>query len=123
MGAPGPNLTALLAIRRSGSRLFERSRQFCPICRISMKELQAAMPSVRNIQQLSTVPQNSENPTYQWFLPVRQDHRGQNNSPETQESVEVKKRILITREIERENLGPAYQPEISLLSGVGGSAH
>uniref|UniRef100_A0A0A9QRJ8 Uncharacterized protein n=2 Tax=PACMAD clade TaxID=147370 RepID=A0A0A9QRJ8_ARUDO len=24
MGAPGPNLTALLAIRRSGSRLFER---------------------------------------------------------------------------------------------------
>uniref|UniRef100_A0A0A9AMJ6 RING-type domain-containing protein n=1 Tax=Arundo donax TaxID=35708 RepID=A0A0A9AMJ6_ARUDO len=61
----------------------------CPICRISLKELQAAMSSARGIQQLPTVPENSVNPTDQWFVPVHQDHRGQNNSSETQESVEV----------------------------------
>jgi hypothetical protein len=47
------------------------------------------MRSAPSIQQLPTVPENSVNPTHQWFLPVRQDHRGQNISPETQESIEV----------------------------------
>uniref|UniRef100_A0A0A9CT23 RING-type domain-containing protein n=1 Tax=Arundo donax TaxID=35708 RepID=A0A0A9CT23_ARUDO len=61
----------------------------CPICRISLKELQAAMSSAHSIQQLPTIPENSVNPTHQWFLPVDQDHEGQNNSPQTQESVGV----------------------------------
>jgi hypothetical protein len=47
------------------------------------------MPSSCSIQQLPAVPENSVNPTHQWFLPVHQDHRGQNDRPEMQESVEV----------------------------------
>ncbi|KAL6651222.1 hypothetical protein ACP70R_010147 [Stipagrostis hirtigluma subsp. patula] len=61
----------------------------CPICRISLKELQTSMSSARSIQQLPTVPDNSVNPTCQWLLPVHQDRRGQDNSPEAQESVEL----------------------------------
>ncbi|XP_062185401.1 putative RING-H2 finger protein ATL69 [Phragmites australis] len=61
----------------------------CPICRISLKELQAAVSSSRSIQQLPTVPENSVNTTHQWLLPVHHDHRSEDNSPETQESVEV----------------------------------
>lgn len=61
----------------------------CPICRVSLKELQAAMSSACSIQQLPTVLENSVNPTPQCFLPVLQDQRGQSNGQERNESVEV----------------------------------
>ncbi|KAL6882664.1 hypothetical protein ACP4OV_011354 [Aristida adscensionis] len=61
----------------------------CPICRISLKELQTMVSSARSIQQLPAVPENSVNPTCQWILPVQQNRRGQDNSPDTQESVEL----------------------------------
>ncbi|PWZ38717.1 E3 ubiquitin-protein ligase ATL42 [Zea mays] len=67
----------------------------CPICRVSLEELQAAMPSVCSIQQLPPEPdpdpdpENSDNPAPQCFQPARQHPRDQNNSQETHESVEV----------------------------------
>ncbi|KAK3141753.1 hypothetical protein QOZ80_4BG0337920 [Eleusine coracana subsp. coracana] len=69
--------------------LWLQKQTTCPICRISLKELQAAMPSARSFAQLPTVPENSINPTHQLVIPVHQGHRGQNNSPGTQESVGV----------------------------------
>ncbi|CAD6259937.1 unnamed protein product [Miscanthus lutarioriparius] len=74
--------------------LWLQKQTTCPICRVSLKELQAAMPSARSIQQLPADPENSDNPAPQCFLPARQDHRGQNNSQETRGSVEVVIEIL-----------------------------
>ncbi|CAN6235971.1 unnamed protein product [Urochloa humidicola] len=69
--------------------LWLQKQTTCPICRVSLKELQAAMSSASSIRQLPTVPENSVSPTPQCFLPVRQDQSGQSNSQERNESVEV----------------------------------
>ncbi|CAL5015360.1 unnamed protein product [Urochloa decumbens] len=69
--------------------LWLQKQTTCPICRVSLKELQAAMSSACSIQQLPTVPENSVNPTPQCLLPVRQDHSSQSNSQERNGSVEV----------------------------------
>ena len=74
--------------------LWLQKQTTCPICRVSLKELQAAMPSARSIQQLPANPENYDNPAPQRFLPARQDHRGQNNSHVARESVEVVIEIL-----------------------------
>ncbi|KAG2568157.1 putative RING-H2 finger protein ATL62 [Panicum virgatum] len=69
--------------------LWLQKQTTCPICRVSLNELQAAMSSACSIQQLPTVPENSVNSTPQCLLPVCQDQRGQSNSQERNESVEV----------------------------------
>ncbi|CAN6276646.1 unnamed protein product [Urochloa humidicola] len=69
--------------------LWLQKQTTCPICRVSLKELQAAMSSASSIRQLPTVPENSVSPTPRCFLPVRQDQSGQSNSQERNESVEV----------------------------------
>ncbi|OEL36623.1 hypothetical protein BAE44_0002359 [Dichanthelium oligosanthes] len=69
--------------------LWLQKQATCPICRVSLKELQAAMPSACSIQQLPTVPEDSATPTRQCVLPVGQDHRDQSNSQERNESVDV----------------------------------
>ncbi|CAN6240546.1 unnamed protein product [Urochloa humidicola] len=69
--------------------LWLQKQTTCPICRVSLKELHAAMSSACSIQQLPTVPENSVNPTPQCFPPVGQDHSGQRNSQERNESMEV----------------------------------
>jgi len=69
--------------------LWLQKQTTCPICRVSLKELQGAMTSACSIQQLTTVPENSVDPTAQCVLPVCQDQRGQSNSQERNESVEV----------------------------------
>ncbi|KQJ84121.1 putative RING-H2 finger protein ATL69 isoform X1 [Brachypodium distachyon] len=55
----------------------------CPICRISLKELpdrKAAGTPACGTPQLPTLPENSVNPTPEWFLPIHQDHTGQQNN-------------------------------------------
>ncbi|KAG0527081.1 hypothetical protein BDA96_06G201400 [Sorghum bicolor] len=69
--------------------LWLQKQTTCPICRVSLKELQAAMPSARSGPQLPADPENSDNPAPQCFLPARQDRRGQNHSHEARGSVEV----------------------------------
>ncbi|CAL5030503.1 unnamed protein product [Urochloa decumbens] len=69
--------------------LWLQKQTTCPICRVSLKELQAEMSSACSIQRLPTVPENSVSSTPQCLLPVRQDHSGQSNSQERNESVEV----------------------------------
>ncbi|KAJ1272482.1 hypothetical protein BS78_06G205000 [Paspalum vaginatum] len=69
--------------------LWLQKQTTCPICRVSLKELQAAISSGRSIQQLPTVPENLVNPASQCVLPARQDHRGPNNNQGPPEPVEV----------------------------------
>lgn len=69
--------------------LWLQKQTTCPICRVSLKELQAAMSSGCRIQQLPTVPENSVNPASLSVLPAHQHQRGQSYSQETHESIEV----------------------------------
>ncbi|KAF8702515.1 hypothetical protein HU200_032895 [Digitaria exilis] len=69
--------------------LWLQKQTTCPICRVSLKELQATMPSSHSIQQLPIVPEDSVTSMRQYLLPVDQDHRGQSNSQERNESAEV----------------------------------
>ena len=72
--------------------LWLQKQTTCPICRVSLKELPsgkaAIAPSCSN-PQVRPRTENSVNPAPDWLLPVHHSHRGQQNSSDTQGSVEV----------------------------------
>uniref|UniRef100_A0A0A9GFX0 RING-type domain-containing protein n=1 Tax=Arundo donax TaxID=35708 RepID=A0A0A9GFX0_ARUDO len=65
----------------------------CPICRISLKDLPGAKATaspLRSLPQLLGHPESSANRSPHWILPIHRDRTGgRQNSPASQESLEV----------------------------------
>ncbi|CAN6274944.1 unnamed protein product [Urochloa humidicola] len=66
----------------------------CPICRISLKDQggakSSASPPLRSLPQLFGQPESSVNRSPHWILPIHRDRTGgRQNSPSSQESLEV----------------------------------
>ncbi|KAL6633788.1 hypothetical protein ACP70R_026459 [Stipagrostis hirtigluma subsp. patula] len=65
----------------------------CPICRVSLKDLPGAKATaspLRSLPQLLAHPESSVNRSPHWILPIHRDRTGgRQNSPASQESLEV----------------------------------
>lgn len=70
-----------------------RKQTTCPICRISLKDLAGAKSAawpLRGLPQLLGHPESSANRSPHWILPIHRDRTGgRQNSPTSQESLEV----------------------------------